>query len=258
MLIFLTILKFGCMKKTLIALSLASLCFAGEHGGNTQWGYEGSIGPKHWGDLSPQFIMCKIGKNQSPVDINIKDTVKACLKPIKFNYIADARYVVNNGHTIKVITTGQSYIVVDGKRFYLRQFHFHAPSEHTVNGKYYPFEAHLVHIDKNGNIAVIGILFKLGKENGELAKIWKNMPQQVGKKVALTSKVNPYLLLPKNKEYYRYSGSLTTPPCSEGVRWFIFKEPVELSKDQLAKFKKVMGFPNNRPVQPINARKILK
>lgn len=246
------------MKKVLLTLLVASLGFAGGHGNNVKWGYEGSIGPNYWGDLSPKFIMCKIGKNQSPIDINSKDTVKACLKPIKFHYIADAKYVLNNGHTIKVVTAGESYIVVDGKKFYLKQFHFHAPSEHTVSGKYYPFEAHFVHIDKEGNIAVIGVLFKVGKENPELAKIWKDMPKRVGEKNVLTSKVNPYLLLPKNKDYYRYSGSLTTPPCSEGVRWFVFKEPVELSKEQLKKFKEIMGFPNNRPVQPINARKVLK
>jgi len=246
------------LKRTLTGLLFATLTFAGGSEHHPKWGYEGKIGPQYWGDLSPAFVMCKLGKNQSPIDINSKDTVKACTEPIKFRYVADAKYVLNNGHTVKVVTKGESYIVVDGRKFYLRQFHFHAPSEHTINGHHYPFEAHFVHTDKDGNIAVLGVLFKVGKENPELQKVWNQMPTKVGEKKVLLSKVNPYMLLPKSKDYYRYSGSLTTPPCSEGVRWFVFKEVVELSEKQLEQFKKVLGFPNNRPVQPINARKVLK
>lgn len=247
------------MRKTLAVLGLSMLgtTFAGGTEG-VQWGYTGKIGPQYWGDLSPAYIMCKIGKNQSPIDINDKDTVKACTEPIEFHYVADTKYVVNNGHTIKVVTKGESYIVVDGRKFYLRQFHFHAPSEHTVNGKYYPFEAHFVHTDDEGNIAVIGVLYNLGEENPVLQRIWDAMPKKVGEKRILVTKVNPYYLLPQNKDYYRYDGSLTTPPCTEGVRWFVMKEPVTLSAKQLGLFMEVMGVPNNRPVQPINARKVLK
>lgn len=230
----------------------------GEKIEHPQWSYSGQTGPKYWGYLSPEYIMCAIGKNQSPIDLNEKYMVKACTRPLQINYVADAVKVLNNGHTIKVITLGKSYVVIDGRKFYLRQFHFHAPSEHTVNGEYYPFEAHFVHTDDEGNIAVIGVLFKLGKTNKELQKIWDYMPTKVGQENLLLTKVNPYLLLPKKKDYYRYNGSLTTPPCSEGVRWIIFKEPVEISAEQLNLFKEVMGFPNNRPIQPINARKILK
>jgi len=246
-------------KLTVAGLLLGSLTFGGEtHTTHPHWGYVGEIGPQYWGDLSPDYIMCKIGKNQSPIDINPEGLVKGCLKPIEFYYVADAKYVVNNGHTIKVVTEGRSYIVVDGRKFYLRQFHFHSPSEHTIDGKYYPFEAHFVHTDKDGNIAVIGVLFKVGKENPTLARIWNSMPLKVGEKKVLTSKVNPYYLLPQGKDYYRYSGSLTTPPCSEGVRWFVMKEVVELSPQQLELFRKAMGdIDNNRPVQPLNARKVI-
>jgi carbonic anhydrase len=202
--------------------------------------------------------MCKIGKNQSPVDINPEGLLKGCLKPIEFHYVADAKYVVNNGHTIKVVTKGESYIVVDGRKFYLRQFHFHSPSEHTINGKHYPFEAHFVHTDDKGNIAVIGVLFKVGKENSTLQRIWENIPLKVGERKVLTFKVNPYYLIPGNKDYYRYSGSLTTPPCNEGVRWFVMKQAVELSPEQLGRFYEAMrDIDNNRPVQPLNARKVI-
>jgi len=232
------------------------LTFGGETA--VQWGYSGKIGPEYWGDLSPEFIACKIGKNQSPIDVNEENTVKACLEPLEVRYVADAAYVLNTGTTIKVVTKGRSYVVVDGKKFYLRQFHFHAPSEHTVDGRHYPFEAHFVHTDDEGNIAVIGVFFELGEPNPELAKIWDAMPLEKGQKRVLTAKVNPAKLLPEEREYYRYSGSLTTPPCTEGVRWFLIKEPLTLSEDQLLLFEELMGGPNNRPVQPINARKVLE
>ncbi len=247
------------VKRVLVTLgAVAALATGAVAGGGAHWGYSGSIGPEHWGDLSPEYLMCKIGKNQSPIDINSADAVKACLAPVSVYYVSDAKYVVNNGHTIKVVMGGRGYVVVDGKRFYLKQFHFHAPSEHTVNGKHYPFEAHFVHLDKNGNITVLGVFFKVGKENPELEKVWRVMPEEPGQKRHLTARIDPEKLLPENRDYYRYSGSLTTPPCSEGVRWIVFKEPVEMAREQLEKFRKVMGFDNNRPVQPLNARKVMK
>ncbi len=221
------------------------------------WGYTGPFDPAHWGDLSPAFIMCKIGKNQSPVDIAKPYLTKACLQPIGFNYVADARAIINNGHTVKVETAGESYIVLEGRRFYLRQFHFHTPSEHTVNGEHLPMEVHLVHTDRRGNIAVIGVLFKVGKKNPALERLIPYLPPKAGERVLLPLKFNPIYLLPKNRDYYRYSGSLTTPPCTEGVRWVVFKEPVELSPEQLEAFKAAIGIENNRPVQPLNARRIL-
>jgi carbonic anhydrase len=238
----------------------AAVSFAGEHGNAVRWGYSGPTGPQHWGDLSPKFIMCKIGKNQSPIDINDADTVKACVKPPEFHYMADALYVINNGHTIKVVTKGESYIVVDGRKFYLRQFHFHAPSEHTVNGVHYPFEVHFVHTDKYGNIAVVAVLFKEEDDDSDISlkTLWKYFPRKVGEKKTLPIKFNPASLLPENREAYRYDGSLTTPPCSEGVRWFVLKIPMVISEDIVRDFEGLMGGPNNRPVQPINARKVLK
>ena len=240
------------MKKILSSIALIS-SFALASG---NWSYEGHTGPKYWGDLDEKFKMCKIGKNQSPIDINKNNLVKACLKPLKFEYNSKAKSVVNNGHTIKVSIEDGSYLYVDGKKFELKQFHFHTPSENTINGKNFPMEAHLVHISEDGEIAVIGVMFKVGKENSALKKFQNFISKTINKKKAINTYLNANELLPKNKDYYRFNGSLTTPPCSEGVRWFVFKEPVEMSKEQLKIFSKIMG-KNNRPTQPINARKVL-
>ena len=240
------------MKKVLFSTLIASsFAFA-----SANWSYEGHTGPKYWGDLDKKFIMCKIGKNQSPIDINKQDLIKACLNPLKLEYNSKAKSVVNNGHTIKVSIEDGSYLYVDGKKFELKQFHFHTPSENTIDGKNYPMEAHLVHISKDGEIAVIGVMFKLGKENKALKKFQNSICSKVNKKKTISAYLNPSELLPKNRDYYRFNGSLTTPPCTEGVRWFVFKEPVEMSKEQLKIFSKIMG-KNNRPTQPINARKVL-
>ncbi|NPA57876.1 MAG: carbonic anhydrase family protein [Aquificae bacterium] len=245
------------MKKTLLSFGLASALFTtAVAGGSGDWSYHGETGPEHWGDLKEEYIMCKIGKNQSPVDLN--RIVEAELKDLKIDYKAGAVSIVNNGHTIKVSYEPGSYIEVDGIKFELKQFHFHAPSEHKIKGKQYPFEAHFVHADKDGNLAVIGVVFKEGKPNPVIEKLWNSMPTEIGKEVKLAHKVNAYNLLPKEKDYYRYSGSLTTPPCSEGVRWIVMEEELEMSKEQIEKFRKLMGGDTNRPVQPLNARVILE
>ena len=244
------------MKKAVLSVATASAIFGiAVAGGAGSWSYHGDTGPEHWGDLKEDYIMCKIGKNQSPVDIS--RIVEAELKDIEINYSPGATSLLNNGHTVKVSYESGSYIVVDGIKFELKQFHFHAPSEHTVKGKSYPFEAHFVHADKDGNLAVIGVLFKEGKENPVIKKLWENLPSHVGEKVKLAHKINAYDLLPQKKKYYRYSGSLTTPPCSEGVRWIVMTAEMEMSKEQIEKFRKLMGGDTNRPVQPINARMIL-
>ncbi|SNZ02178.1 carbonic anhydrase [Persephonella hydrogeniphila] len=244
------------MKKAVLSVATASAIFGiAVAGGAGSWSYHGATGPEHWGDLKDEYIMCKIGKNQSPVDIS--RIAEADLEDIKFHYSPGATSLLNNGHTIKVSYEPGSYIVVDGIRFELKQFHFHAPSEHTVKGKSYPFEAHFVHADKDGNLAVIGVLFKEGKENPVIKKLWENLPSHTGEKVKLAHKINAYDLLPKRKKYYRYSGSLTTPPCSEGVRWLVMTTEMEMSKEQIEKFRKLMGGDTNRPVQPVNARMIL-
>jgi len=245
------------MKKVTFSFVMASAVLtAAVAGGAGDWSYHGETGPQHWGDLKDEYIMCKIGKNQSPVDIN--RIVEAELKKVNIHYKPGGVSILNNGHTIKVSYEPGSYIVVDGIKFELKQFHFHAPSEHKIKGKLYPFEAHFVHADKDGNLAVIGVIFKEGKKNPVIEKLWNNLPSKAGEEVKLAHKVNAYDLLPKKKKYFRYSGSLTTPPCSEGVRWIVMKKKLEMSKEQIEKFRKLMGGDTNRPVQPLNARVIMK
>jgi len=233
----------------------ASALFAGSHGG-AHWGYSGHEGPAHWGDLSPDYRMCKDGKNQSPVDLT--GFIEAELPALKLEYEATATSVVNNGHTVKVSFGEGSELKIDGKEFELKQYHFHTPSENTVEGKHYPMEAHFVHASEKGELAVISVMIKEGKANASLQTIVDNMPTHAGDKNSLKKhKLNAADLLPASRDYYRFNGSLTTPPCSEGVRWLVMKEPVEASGAQLKAFEKVMG-KNNRPLQPINARVILK
>lgn len=249
------------MKKFLLGLGIAAITIlsASSYNYHATWSYSGKTGPEYWGDLKKEYQMCKIGKNQSPIDIktNSLQTFDTNLKPFKIKYLGKGYEVINNGHTIKVKTEGKNCIKVDGIKFKLAQFHFHTPSENTINGKHFPMEAHFVHLDKNGNITVLAVMFKIGKENKSLNKMLAVLPTKVGEENKVMGNLNPMELLPKNKAYYRFNGSLTTPPCSEGVRWIVFKTPVEISQAQYEKMHAVMGT-NNRPVQPINARVILK
>ena len=243
------------MKRlTLIAVALF-VVEAGYADEKSHWAYSGAEGPEHWGALSPDFIACSTGKSQSP--INLTDAVRSDLKPIEFHYQAGGNEIVNNGHTVQVNYAPGSRLSVDGRDFELKQFHFHAPSENLVNGKSYPLEAHLVHADKDGNLAVVAVMFVEGAENASLAHAWAHLPANVGEKVSLSS-VAVEGLLPSKRDYYRYDGSLTTPPCSEGVRWIVLKEPVTASPAQLEAFTHVMHHANNRPVQPLNARVVLQ
>jgi carbonic anhydrase len=245
------------MKKHLLTLALitfSSMTFADSH--DAHWGYEGNDSPEHWGKLSPDYALCSTGKNQSP--INITQTLEAETPKITINYTQGGYEVINNGHTIQVNVNSGSSITLQGHTYQLKQFHFHAPSENEIDGKSYPLEAHFVHADDKGNLAVIGVMFKIGKENSALKKAWANMPAKAGDKAELVHKISAISLLPNNKDYYRFNGSLTTPPCSEGVTWLVMKKPMTVSQAQLEQFTKVMGHPNNRPVQPVNARPVLK
>lgn len=223
--------------------------------GKAHWGYVGETGPQNWAKLSPKFVDCA-GRNQSPIDL--KEFVDANLPRIKFDY-QPGQEVINNGHTIKVgyAASGGS-MKVDGKTFRLLQYHFHAPSENHIKGKSFAMEAHLVHINDQGELAVVALMFEEGKENPELAKVWKVMPKKAGEKTTLTTATRAYRLLPTDRDYYRFSGSLTTPPCTEGVLWLVMKKPVTASAKQIKEFEQVMGHPNNRPIQPLNARAVLE
>ena len=236
-------------------LALASTGFTGSALGQ-HWGYEGEAGPVNWGKLDPKFAMCGLGKNQSPIDISA--LIKAELQPLTLAYSAGAAEILNNGHTVQVNYAAGNTLAIDGRNFELKQFHFHAPSENKVGGKHFPLEGHLVHADKDGNLAVIAVMFQEGAANPLLASLWEKMPAKGGGKAALQAGLNVTQLLPTDKQYYRFNGSLTTPPCSEGVRWFVLKVPVSVSKAQIEHFAKAMRHPNNRPVQPLNAREVLQ
>ena len=217
------------------------------------WGYSGAHGPDHWSEVS---ATCGLGKAQSPIDIVNPEKTK--LLPIDFSYHAAPLKVINNGHTIQVDYAPGSSIVRDGKTYELVQFHFHHMSENAINGQHTPMELHLVHKDKDGNLAVVAVMLKEGKANKEVGTVWSNLPATEGKENTPASvAVDAAGLLPHKRGYYTFPGSLTTPPCSENVLWLVLEEPVTLSKQQIAKFAAL--YPNNaRPVQPLNGRKVLE
>jgi carbonic anhydrase len=220
------------------------------------WGYEGEAAPQNWAKLDPKFAICESGKNQSPIDLS--GFVEADLKPLKFAYKAGATEILNNGHTVQVDYAPGSSLTVGSRVFELKQFHFHSPSENTISGKQYPLEGHLVHADKDGNLAVVAVMFRQGAANALLTKLWGEMPSKAGDKNALPAGLSVSQMLPADRDYYRFNGSLTTPPCSEGVWWLVIKKTATASKAQIEQFSKVLPHANNRPVQPVNARPVLR
>jgi carbonic anhydrase len=217
------------------------------------WGYEGMQGAQHWGAMEPGFALCKSGKEQSPIDITMDGAGKP--SPIEFGYAQGAADVINNGHTIQINLAAGGSIKLDGVDYALVQFHFHTPSEEKIRGKAYPMVAHLVHKSATGQLAVVAVLFEEGDENKALKAVFSGLPAKAGDSVTLASGFNTMDVLPAYKGYYKFVGSLTTPPCSEGVRWQVLKQRVELSKAQIAAFRKLYKM-NARPVQPLHGRKV--
>ena len=219
------------------------------------WGYEVENGPDVWGQLSPEYRLCGIGIHQSPIDI--VNPTPAELPALVFNYQSVTLNIHNTGHTIQVTYPEGSWIEVDGTKYHLLQFHFHAPSEHTVAGQPSDIEMHLVHESEEGTLAVIGVLIESGRDNAEFIPIWHHLPSTPGESKHSGDVIfNAVDLLPSRKRAYRYDGSLTTPPCSEGVKWFVLTTPIEMSEAQIVAFKSIMSG-NNRPVQPLNGRELL-
>jgi carbonic anhydrase len=218
------------------------------------WTYEGETGPAHWGALSKDFAECSVGRKQSP--INITKPVEEDLRNIVFNYRPARVSVENTGHSIQVNYSPGNSIEVNGSKYELVQFHFHAPSEHTLNGKHTGAELHLVHRNAAGQLAVVGVFINTGSENRALKPVWDHLPTRAGT-AKLDEPVNPESLLPIRRTTYRYEGSLTTPPCSEGVAWLVMTEPIQLSEKQLAAFDQLFKG-NNRPVQPLNGRTLIE
>jgi carbonic anhydrase len=232
------------------------LCAAGPaFAADVHWQYgKGHGGPVHWSELSPDFATCGVGKHQSPIDI--KGAKKADLPAIQFAYQPGPLKIVNNGHTIQVTPPPGSSITVGDHKYELVQFHFHTPSEEAIAGKRAPLVAHFVHRDANGNLAVVGVLFDVGAENAPLKPVFAKMPAKPDTDVTLDDvKLDPTAVLPAKRGYYEFEGSLTTPPCSEGVRWLVLQKHSTLSKAQLTAFQKL--YPDNaRPLQPLNGRPV--
>ncbi|ELJ5853004.1 TPA: carbonic anhydrase family protein [Enterobacter kobei] len=240
-------------KAALIALSMISTSAFASH-----WSYEGEGSPEHWGELDEAYKTCQNGMNQSP--INIESTANAHFSPLKTHYSDGPMTLTNNGHTIQASEKADTRdtITLDNQAWTLQQFHFHAPSENTVHGKKYAMEMHLVHKNNAGELTVVAVMFDKGAANPELDKLWSVMPQQAEQNISIKQDLNLNKLLPVNKTYWRFSGSLTTPPCSEGVTWIVLKHPLTLSAEQLEKFTHTMHHDNNRPVQALHGRLVVE
>jgi len=239
-----------------VAMGLAAAGAVQASGGGSHWGYEGEAGPDHWGSLAPEYEACAKGVKQSPIDI--KGASESDLEDIKFHYQSSKINILNNGHTVQVNYDKGSYIEINGERFNLLQFHFHTPSEHTIGGGSSDAEMHLVHKSDKGNLAVIGVMINKGHKNGAFRDVWANLPAHAdGEHTVKGRHVNAASLLPAKRTYYNYSGSLTTPPCSEGVTWLVLTDGVEASGDNIEKLHHIVHT-NNRPVQPLGERSLKK
>jgi carbonic anhydrase len=225
----------------------------------TPWDYEGARGAAHWSELDPDYAPCNTGKEQSPIDIQRAE--QESLPSLRFQYRSGPlKYLIDNGHTIRVnyhdAPGGGNLLNVGGDRYHLTQFHFHRPSEEHVHGKQYAMVVHLMHDSADGKSVGVAVLIKAGRPNATVQRIWEHMPRIVGSEQDIAGvDVNPADLLPADTAYYTYEGSLTAPPCTEHVTWFILKTPLELSAGQIKAFAKL--YPHDvRPVQPLNGRTV--
>lgn len=218
------------------------------------WSYKGRSGPDYWGTLSPDYKACALGTSQSPIDI--KKTITADVEPLSILWRRSTVTAVNNGHTIQVNVPPGNLMSRGGKFYELLQFHFHAPSEHTVDGKVYPMEVHFVHREQGtDNLVVVGVLADTGMPNVAMSQLARNFPMKAGDEVEV-ERVSPRELLPVGLSYWRYEGSLTTPPCTENVTWLVMREPLRVDGGDLMRFVSIYNG-NSRPVRDPNRRFIL-
>jgi len=242
------------VRASVCALILVSAASASAQHAAAHWTYSGEDGPSHWGSLSSDFAACSTGREQSPIDITT--ATPASLPGIQFDYTPSPLRVIDNGHTIMVTPAVGSSITVGGTKYRLVQFHFHRPSEEEIKGKRHAMVVHLVHADSAGRLAVVAVLLDVGAENATVQSIWSHLPAMKDMEMTADSvMVDPAGLLPVSRGYYTFAGSLTTPPCSEHVTWFVLKAPVTISAAQEAAFAKLYPM-NARPVQPVHGRTI--
>jgi carbonic anhydrase len=230
----------------------ASRSFAAE---GAHWSYEGAGGPSHWGDIDAASRVCATGSQQSPIDVDA--TIRAELPPLKIQWAKSADTIVNNGHTIQLSAAPGSTLTLGDDEYKLVQFHFHRPSEHLIDGKSFPMEAHFVHQHSSGRLAVVGVLMTTGKANPDFNKVVATMPGKEGPAVKADPAIDPNGFLPNNLTYYRYNGSLTTPPCAETVAWLLLTQPIEVAEADVAAFAKLYAM-NARPAQKDNRRFVLR
>jgi carbonic anhydrase len=220
------------------------------------WGYDNLHGPAHWAELEPEFADCSKGHHQSPIDI--RSAKKVALPPIEFHYNPSPLDIIDNGHTIEINYAPGNFISVGGKKYELKQFHFHRPSEERIHGKQYQMTVHLVHADEQGRLAVVAVLLQEGEDNRLVHVLWDDMPKEKDKEEHFDNvQINADGLLPADRGYYTFTGSLTTPPCSENVTWFVLKHPVTVSAAEIDQFSKLYRH-NARPTQPLYDRSVLE
>lgn len=248
----------NALYRSLFAAAVLSIACApaARSAGAQHWSYKGNSGPAHWGELQDEFRACGNGSAQSPIDIRSGSAEKASLSNIEFAYKPAPLRIVDNGHSIQVNYPPGSFITVGGHRYQLEQFHFHKPSEEAIDGRHAAMVVHLVHKDDEGRAAVVAVLLEPGKVNPMIATLWNNLPAATGTEVEVRDvAIDPTDLLPADRAYYTFAGSLTTPPCSEGVTWFVLKNPSVLSPGEIERFGRAYPM-NARPLQPLNGRKV--
>ena len=218
------------------------------------WSYEAETGPTNWGELENAYKVCKFGNEQSPINI-VDSQVETNDIAIEPQYNATKLSLENNGHTIQAnVALQNNLLIVNEQQFNLLQFHFHTPSEHQFNGQLYEMELHFVHQNEKDELAVLGVMIQQGEENKTLQPLWNVLPQTTtDEEMVVLQNIALHELLPPEQSFYYYEGSLTTPPCTEQVQWFMLKEPIEMSNDQIAVFQQIFT-DNHRPVQPLNDR----
>lgn len=270
------------MKKSLLFLcaliSIIFLCSAyadiENEGAIIPWSYLGNTGPSRWANLNSDFLLCAQGKEQSPINLPHQTQILSANLIFKYNSsplslildgdtnlnIGTKHYLINDGHSIQVNFSEKGVselLIFKGQPYRLVQFHFHSPSENLLQGSNYPLEVHLVHQGQDGKVLVVGVFIKAGEANPVLEKIIRYLPKQRKKQIAIAQeKVDPMNLLPASKSYYSFAGSLTTPPCTQGVQWIIMAQPISAGTGQIVSLRQAMGGVNARPVQPLYARKI--
>jgi carbonic anhydrase len=243
-------------KKILLAalIAMSPLLVSAQ---NNNWNYEGRTGPLVWSHLDSSYAACNHGHEQSPIDIRGARLNKD-LKPLEFHYIAGPVTVVNDGRGIEVHVDKGSYMVAGGVRYDLTSFEFHHPSEHLVRGKLTDMEVDLIHRSADGKLAIVGVRLReeRGQPNAVMAALWAHMPTQPGSTARVTDMINAEGFIPADPGYWTYTGSEITPPCSEGVQWFVYEQPLDLSREQLRQFQGLYRLNNTRPEQDLHGRKI--